>query len=109
MSARNWLRGLGMPLLALAMQGGAAWLFVRTANAAWGPDASLVDAAARNATLGLFAGGGPLAGVLLGWGLHAVWSRLRLFAALATTLLYLPGLLVSGLSTWVLGVCLGWF
>ncbi len=109
MGVAHWFRILGAPLLALALQGVAAWLFVLTANAAWGPAATLGDGPARQTTLWLFACGGPLAGLILGWGLHATYGRLRLPAALATTLLYLAPLLASGVLTWVLGVCLGWF
>lgn len=108
MSPGRWLRVALLPLLVLGVQAGAAWGFVRVANAAWGPDAAFDVLAAEATTRWLFAAGGPLSAVLLGWGLYTVHARLRLPAALALTALYLPALLVSGLSTWVLGVLLGW-
>ena len=109
MGGRLWLRVVGLPLLVLALQGGAGWFYVRTAKAAWGLAGTLGGAVARETTLWQFAACGPLAGLLLGWGLYATYARLRLPAALVTTALYLVPLLISGLSTWVLGVCMGWF
>jgi len=109
MDLRRRLRIFLLPLVVLVLQGCAAWGLFRTADAAWGPEPTLAADTACETTLWLFGASGPWAALLLGWGLYATFSRLRRGAAAATTLLYVPALLVSGVASWALGVFLGWF
>jgi len=98
-----------LPVLVLTLQGTIAWLFFGTATAAWdkvNPGLPVESAATR--VLLLFTAAGPIAMVLLAWGIHTLYSRSRVLPAIGTSLLYLPSLLVAGILTWTLLVLNGW-